>query len=132
MNMGSNLMTIARGAVGGAVGYFLFIWLKNHGFYALILPGALLGIGAGYAARVRSLPLAVICGIAGFALSVFTDWKFEPFTDDNSLQYFVMHLYKLDTVTQIMMAIGTFCSFYFALGVQRLPSRESTVQSEHP
>ena len=34
-------------AVGGAVGYFAFGWLVSQGFYAVALPGVLLGIGLG-------------------------------------------------------------------------------------
>ena len=37
---------VLNGAVGGGlVGYFRFLWIARQGFYALVLPGGLLGVG---------------------------------------------------------------------------------------
>ena len=41
------------GAVGGLVGYFLVGWVSRQGFYAMILPGALVGLGCGQASPTR-------------------------------------------------------------------------------
>ena len=63
------LRGVLGGAVGGVVGYLLFRWLLTKGFYALVMPGALLGLGAGLATRGKSLTLArkipLVCGMAG-------------------------------------------------------------------
>jgi len=111
---------IAGGAVGGVVGYFLFRWMLTKGFYALVLPGALLGLGAGLAARARSLPLGVVCGVAGLVLTVFTEWcrPGGPFKADPSFLYFVTHLHQLDggVVTYVMMGLGAACAYWFGQG----------------
>jgi hypothetical protein len=103
-------------AAGGALGYFLFFWMARQGFYTLILPPALVGLGAGLCARRRSSLLAVICAVAGLALGIFTEWQLAPFIKDNSLGYFLTHIHNLRPVTLIMLAIGTFLSYRLGLG----------------
>ena len=86
MNVSSRPQTIALGllgaTIGGAIGYFVFFWAARQGFYTLILPPALLGLTAGYFARCRSVPLAIICAVAGLALGMYTEWRFAPFRAD--------------------------------------------------
>lgn len=102
--------------IGGAVGYFAFFWIARQGFYALILPPALLGLTAGICARRRSTPLAVVCGFAGLALGLLTEWRFAPFAADGSLLYFMTHIHTLKPLTMVMLALGTFFSYRLALG----------------
>ena len=112
--------TIASGllgaAVGGCLGYFIFFWIARQGFYALIIPPGLLGFTAGLFARRRSTTLASICGIAGLALGLFTEWKFDPFPADGSLLYFITHIHARNPLTLIMLALGAFFSYRLALG----------------
>ena len=115
-----NLMFGLVGAlVGGVIGYFAFFWIVRQGFYALLVPASLLGLGAGLAARQRIVPLAVICGIAGLLLGIATEWKFAPFKADHSFLFFVTHLHDLKPITLIMIAVGGFFSYRLALGFQR-------------
>ena len=86
---------LAGAIVGGLVGYFAFRWLSKQGFYGPMLPGALLGIGAGWAARGRSQLLGVVCGLAGLFLGVFSEWMRAPFVDDPSFSFFVAHLHDI-------------------------------------
>lgn len=109
-------MGLLGAAVGGYVGYLAFFWIVRQGFYALIVPPALLGFVAGQFARERSTPLAVICGIAGFLLALFTEWQFRPFVDDEGFPYFITHVHQLNPVTLLMVALGTFASYRLALG----------------
>jgi hypothetical protein len=102
---------LAAGAIGGAIGYWGFFWIAGQGFYALILPGGLLGIGAGLF-RSRSLLLATICGIAATLLGVFTEWKFAPFIADKSFGYFLTHVNELRGITLILIALGGIIGFY--------------------
>lgn len=112
------------GAVAGAgVGYFVFGWLIRQGFYALAIPPALVGLGAGLCVRQRSAALAGICGVAALGLRLFLEWKFFPFTADSSLSYFVAHLHQLRPLTWIMLVIGAAVSYSFAL--KRNPSPET-------
>lgn len=103
-------------AVGGVVGYFAFFWIARQGFYAIILPPALLGLCAGLGARRRSALLASISAVAGLALGLFIEWRFAPFVVDGSLRYFVTHLHTLRPLTMLMIALGTILSYRLALG----------------
>jgi hypothetical protein len=113
------VLGLAGAAVGGVIGWFAFFWLARQGFYALALPPGLMGLGAGLAARRRSIPLGVICGVAGLALGLFTEWRFAPFIADPGFGYFITHIQALRPVTLIMLAIGAALAFRFALGVDR-------------
>ena len=53
------LREFAGAVVGGAVGIVAFQMLARAGFYGIMLPGAFLGLGAGLAARGKSLPLGI-------------------------------------------------------------------------
>jgi hypothetical protein len=120
MNQQSSAQPIVLGllgaAVGGCVGYFAFFWIARQGFYALVLPGALLGWGAGLASRRRSTALAAICAVAGLALGIAAEWRFAPFAADASLPYFLAHLHALRPVTLLMIALGAYVSYRLALG----------------
>jgi hypothetical protein len=105
---------LAGAATGGVLGYLAFSWLAAQGFYALALPGVLLGLGAGVLARKRSMPLAMACGVLALALGVFAEWKHFPFAKDDSLNYFVRHLFDLRPLTLILIGLGGFGGFWFA------------------
>jgi hypothetical protein len=103
--------------IGGTVGYFGFFWIAQQGFYALLLPPGLLGLGAGLCARRRSMPLAILCGITGLVLGLFTEWRFAPFAADESLPYFITHIHTLKPITLLLVAVGAFLSYRLALGM---------------
>ncbi len=65
-----NWLPLLAGALaGGLIGYFAFLWIARQGFYALVLPGALVGIGASLAPN-RSLAMCVVCGVLALALGL--------------------------------------------------------------
>lgn len=107
---------ICGGVAGGALGHFGFEWLTTMGLYSIILPGALLGLGFALAAQQRSWAFGIICAIAGFTLSLFSEWSSFPFIADNSLTYFLSHLHQLRPMTWFMIAIGTLMAFWFGKG----------------
>jgi hypothetical protein len=113
---------VAGALAGGIVGYFAFGWLAGQGFYALALPGVLVGVGAGWFPRERSLPLAVGCGILALVLGVFAEWKHFPFVKDESFGYFVTHLSDLRPFTLLMLAVGAVAGFWFAWRVGSGPT----------
>ncbi len=117
MNLAINTgVALMAGCVGGAIGYFLFMWIARQGFYALALPGSLIGIGAGAVTGRRSVVLAAVCGFAALALGLFTEWRFEPFAADKSLGYFVGHIFSLQPITLLMVGVGVVVASYLGLG----------------
>ena len=111
MNLKNDGLVLLGAAVGGLVGYFVFKLLMAQGFYGLMLPGGLLGMGAGVF-RTPSKTTSVVCGILALALGVVAEWSVLPFKADGSFQYFVLHLYELQFVTLIMIAIGAAVGFW--------------------
>src|ERR1041384_4880915 len=126
--MKNNLLSLAGAALGGAVGYYAFFWLVRQGLYGLILPGGLLGLGAGMF-KPNSKLIAIITGISALILTLYADWRFEPFVKDESFGYFISHLRDLRTMTLLMMAAGTIIAFYIpfrrAQEAKRTPSTSS-------
>ena len=60
----------------------------------------------------RSLWVAILCGILATALGLFTEFQFAPFIADESLAYFLTHLFALKPITQLMIAAGGFIGFW--------------------
>jgi hypothetical protein len=111
MNLKNDCRVLLSAVIGGLLGYFVFFWLTRQGFYALVLPGGLLGIGAGIF-KNRSKYIAVICSILALTLGFFTEWRFAPFAADASLSYFVSHVHQLRPLTLIMIGVGAFLAFW--------------------
>lgn len=109
--MKQTLLVILGAVVGGTLGYFAFFWIAGQGFYAMVLPGGLLGIGAGLA-KNKSLLLAIGCGVVALALGLFTEWRFAPFKKDDSLGYFLVHAWELKPITLLMIVAGGFVGFW--------------------
>jgi hypothetical protein len=109
--MKHNLLALLGAAAGGALGYFAFFWIWDHGFYALALPGALVGLGAGFVMN-RSIWVAVVCGFGALALGLCTEYRRAPFIADDSLGYFLSHVHTLSPVTLLMIALGAFIAFW--------------------
>ena len=68
-------LSLIGAAAGGAIGFFAFGWLLRQGYYAMVLPGAMVGIGCGLLSRRDSLVRGILCGLAGLALGLFCEWK---------------------------------------------------------
>jgi hypothetical protein len=105
------LLVLGGAAAGGLLGYVACIWLAGQGLYMVVLPGGLLGIGAGLA-RNRSVALAVICGLLATGLGVFTTWRVAPFAKDESLSFFIQHIRHVEPVMLVMIALGGLVGFW--------------------
>jgi len=103
---------IAGCALGGLIGYGLFAWLLSQGFYALVLPGAAVGMGCGLVSKQYSRSQAVLCGVLAVALGLFAEWRFFPFRIDDSPLYFLTHIYELSVVSLLMIALGAAIAVY--------------------
>jgi hypothetical protein len=98
-------------AAGGAAGYGLYRLALQSGFYAIVLPGAMLGIGASLA-RNRSVLIAVLCGVLALGLGLFTEWNFHPFVRDERIDYFITHIHQLPPITLGLIGLGGFVGFW--------------------
>ena len=107
----SNALTIACACLGAYVGYLLFTVLARQGFYALILPGGLLGLAAGIP-RSRSLAVPVVCGLLAIMAGVLTEHRFAPFLADSSLSYFLTHAGNLQPLTLVLIGLGGLIGFW--------------------
>ena len=109
--MKNNILALVGALAGGTLGYFVFFWIAKQGFYALVLPGGLLGLGAGVI-KNRSVGVAVACGLLATALGLFTEFRYEPFIKDESLNYFLAHVSDLRPVTLLMITAGSAIGFW--------------------
>jgi hypothetical protein len=108
----STTLGVIGAIVGGVFGYVLFFWIVGQGFYALMLPGASIGLGCGLLARHRSFLRGVICAFAAVLLGLYTEWRFSPFVADPRFSYLAWHFYDLKPITQIMIGLGAALAFY--------------------
>lgn len=114
---GSQIVLGVVGAIiGAAVGGFAFLFAFREGFYLLAFPGAAIGIGCGLLSKTRAVPLAIICGVIAFPLSILLEWRVRPFRADASLNYFLTHLHQLTSMTMIMVVLGVVFAVWFGLG----------------
>jgi hypothetical protein len=112
-----NLLIGVGGAIGGGIlGYFAFMWIARQGFYALMLPGGLVGLGGGLWVRDRSPLRAAICSVIALAWGLFAEWRFAPFIKDDSLGYFLSHLHELRPITLLLIVAGGAFGYWLSLG----------------
>lgn len=110
------VLGIVGAVFGAALGWLIFDWLLGNAMYAMILPGALIGVGASLGSRSQNMPLGIICGITALALGIFLEWKYLPFAADESLQFFLTNLFQVDPVHLIMIAVGGIAGFMLGKG----------------
>jgi hypothetical protein len=107
------ILGLVGAAIGGAVGYFAFFWILRYGFYAGVLPGALVGLGGGLLSRERSWLRGAILGLAGLALGLYAEWKFAPFVADESFTFMLTHILEKSPVKLFMLGLGAFFAFWW-------------------
>ncbi len=110
-NFKMNGLALLCGLAGGVLGYFTFFWLANQGFYGMIVPGGLIGLGAALVPN-RHIAVPIVCTIAAIALGIFCEWHLAPFIMDASFSYFLTHLQDLQPATLLMMAIGAALAYW--------------------
>lgn len=129
-----NLFGLAGAAVGGLAGLKVFLWLaERQGLYGLMIPGAMVGLGASLAAPLRSMVRGVICGAGAVLLALYAEWSFRPFVADKSFGYLLAHVADLQPMTLLMLGVGAFFAFW--LGKDASPwfgTRRTETRSERP
>lgn len=111
MNLKNDGLVLLGALIGGLLGYVVFKWLLGQGFYGLMVPGGLLGMGAGVF-KTNTKAISVVCGVMAFLLGVVAEWSSFPFKADESLGYFIAHVHELQPATMIMLAIGAAIGFW--------------------
>lgn len=106
------LLGVCGAIVGGALGALGYQWMLGHGYHALVLPGALLGLGAGVGAGTVSKWRGLACALGALVFGVLVEWRFRPFAADEGLGYFVQHLGDLRPPTMIMLVAGGLLAFW--------------------
>ncbi|MDR3618839.1 MAG: hypothetical protein P4L85_05765 [Paludisphaera borealis] len=109
----SNLLGLVGATLGAILGYYTFLWIYHRGFYGMMIPGAMLGLGCGFLARHPSTPRGVACAVAALGLGVFIEWWLFPFENHPSLGYFLSKISHLNTVTLLMIPGGAFFAYLF-------------------
>ena len=69
--------------LGAVVSFFLFQFLTRRGLSFLVLPGALVGLGCGFAARSRSFALAIIAVAIAIPTAIACEWKTDRYLCDD-------------------------------------------------
>ena len=106
-----NALTILCACLGGYVGYLGFMFLADRGFYALVLPGGVLGLAAGIP-RSRSIAVPILCGLLAIVAGLLTEHRFAPFVADSGLGYFLAHVGNLQPVTVLLISLGGVIGFW--------------------
>ena len=121
-SISKHLLAVAGAIVGGAVGYLGVGWVSQQGFYAMMLPGGLLGLGASLG-KSRSYVIAIACGIAALGLGYYAESQFFPFIADESVEYFMNHLGDLQPISHIMIVLGGFLGFWLPFRVAQFENK---------
>ena len=116
------VLVLAGAAIGGVLGYMAFFWMARQGFYGMVLPGGLLGIGASFG-KPRSIWPAAFCGAAALGLGLFTEWRFAPFQQDPGFGFFLRHIAALTPLTLLMIGLGGVLGFWVPF--RRVESQKS-------
>ena len=74
---------ILGAVLGAVVGFFLFQFLTQQGLYLIVLPGALVGLGCGFAARSRSFVFAIIAVAVAIPATIVCEWKTDAYLCDD-------------------------------------------------
>jgi len=106
---------VAGAIAGGVAGYFLFWLLMRNGLYGIMIPGVLLGLGAGWAARGKSQVLGVVCLLLAVGLTLFTEWHIL-FSKNHTFPDFLSKIHTLAPLRLVMMAIGPVAAYWSGQG----------------
>ena len=119
----SNLLGTVGAIAGGILGFLVCQWIAEQGFYGMMIPGALMGFGCGLLARHKSEIRGILCGLAAFALGLFSEAWIFPFSKDHGFGYFFEHLGDLRPISWVMFIVGAGIAYYLA----RTPGRFQSV-----
>ncbi len=112
--------------LGGLLGYFAVDWLRQQGFYTIVLPGALAGLGCGVFSWTHSRIRGVIVAVEAAAFGLVSEWLLMYGPREKTLDNFLGFLGQFNKeplITPIMLGIGVFLGFWWG--------REATFPWKH-
>lgn len=111
------IFAIVGALVGGVAGFFLFRWLLvGFGLYAAAIPGAFVGLGAGYLQTRRNAAVGIFAGIAALMAGIYSDY-FVTIGAADIFEY----LTGQGPATWLMIALGTYVGYSYGGGSDRMP-----------
>jgi len=134
----SHLLGLVGATLGAILGYYTFRWIYHHGFYGMMIPGAMLGLGCGSLARHPSTIRGGACAAAALALGLFAEWSVS-YGGRLSLGEFSSEISQPDLIAILMIAAGAYFAYLFgkdcasgyigSIGARR--RRESNMNASH-
>ena len=105
---------VLGGITGGVVGGFICRFLADQGLYAVVIPGALVGLGFGLAAKKGHIVFGLVSGIMGLLAGLMTQWL--VYSNEPSFFKLVAELKDYHVMTFILLGLGTLLAFSFGKG----------------
>ena len=102
--------------LGAAIGGFVFFVLHDRGWYGLMIPGALTGLGFGLCSKRSFFSAGLFCAMIGLVVMLWCEWQILPKFKDKEFAEFLRVVPRLDSGTKIMLAAGTIFAFWFGKG----------------
>jgi hypothetical protein len=102
--------------VGGFLGYFLVEWLRRQGFYTIVLPGALAGLGCGLFSVTSSRVRGILCALEAAAFGLISEWLIMYGPKEKTLDNFLGFLAQFKNeplITPLMLALGVFLGYWW-------------------
>ena len=107
------VLSLIGAAAGTAIGLLVFRWAYDQNLYAMIVPGASLGLGVHLASLDRSKIRGAVFAIAALILGLVVEWWYFPFLADESFTYFLRHTAKILPVHLLMIALGGLFGYWW-------------------
>src|SRR5271157_4934462 len=107
------------GAVGGGIaGFFIFYGLCTVRLYALVVPGAVLGLAAGALLKERMPLFGVLCAALALLLGFFCHWWMRIPSDgeEPGFCYLLAHPSHITPIFLVMIVLGALCAYWFGQG----------------
>jgi len=98
--------------IGGVIGHRLFLWIAQNGYYGLMIPGALVGLGCSQFALHRSMLRGLVCALGAIFVGLYSEWKHAPFRANDGFGYLLSHVSDLNQITLLMIALGGVFGFW--------------------
>jgi hypothetical protein len=98
-------------AIGAVAGYYVFVWGASYNLNAGVIPGALVGLGAGLLSGRQSRPRGIVCAVIALVVGTYTQWANFPFNADTSFLYFVTNFHKQVPLVLIMLGLGVYLGY---------------------